>query len=195
MATANDDFNRANGAIGANWTQDSGSWVVRTNRAGQDTTGGTQRKARYTATPPATADHYSQATLRATSTTGAGVMVRATVGAAVTGYENIAYGDDAIYLTEVTTGTEVLLDTGSAYTAGVDVLLRCTGNGTSITGDVNGVADTSATDASLTALGWGLGSFGGIASGITLSWEDWSAADLGGAATGFMTTNTGYWGP
>ena len=182
MASAADNFDRANGAIGANWTQDSGSWVVRTNRAGQNTSGASYRKARYTATAPATANHYAESVVRATSTTGAGPIVRATVGAAVTYYTQMGFGDDAFYLLEVAAGVETILDTGAAMSAGVDYTLRITADGTAISGTVGGAADTSATDATLTALGWGIGSFGGSASGITLSWNDWAAADLAAAS-------------
>jgi hypothetical protein len=183
VASASDNFDRADGGIGANWTQDSGAWVVRTNRAGQDTSGGSYRKARYTATAPATANHYSEAVVRATSTTAAGAIVRATVGAAVTYYTQMGFGDDAFYLLEITAGAETILDTGSAMSAGVDYTVRCTAEGTAISGTVGGAADTSATDATLTALGWGLGTFGGSSTGIQLSMNDWAAADTAAATS------------
>lgn len=200
MASASDNFDRAdNTSLGANWAEDAGDYQISSNRAVQRTTSNGYYKARYTATAPATGDYYSQSVVR--SPTGAGqgtgVAVRMVNSATVTYYGYVYFGGDAAYLVEITGGVESILDTGDAVTGGTDYTAKLEANGSALTGTRNGSADVSATDSTLTGGGWGLAAFAGVGSGITQSWDDWTAADLAAPATetGFMTTTTGYWGP
>lgn len=199
MASASDNFDRADSTtLGANWTEDSGDWQIASNAAVQDTTGGSYRKARYTATAPDTADHYSEALCRTPDANrGAGTCVRAAASSAVTYYGFVLFGGDAGYLVEITAGGETILDTGSAVTANTDYTVRSIANGTTITGNRNGVEDVSATDASLASGGWGLAAFGG-SSDNAMRWDNWAASDLAAPPApqgGFMTTIAGIWGP
>lgn len=197
MATAGDDFNRADGAIGANWTGDSGSWNVASNLAVQRTTPAVYYKARYTATAPATNDYYSEAIVVSPSgaTHGTGTCVRAQSGAN-TYYGYVFFGGDNSYLVEITAGVETILDTGDPVTAATNYTARLEANGTALTGTRGGAADVSATDATLTTGGWGLAAFAGQGSGVTQAWNDWIAADLAAPAVdvGFMTPMRGVWG-
>ena len=181
MASASDDFNRAdNASVGANWTQDSGTWGINTNRAVQTNTTNNARKCRYTATAPATNDNYSEVIARAPTgaAQGAGAFVRGANSATVTMYTISIYGGDFCYLSEWTAGVEAVIDTGSAITAGTDYTLRLTASGTSLTGTLDSVTDVTGTDGTLTNGGWGMMSYDGLASGITQSWDSWNAADL-----------------
>lgn len=199
MASASDNFDRANNAsLGANWTEDSGDWQINSNFAIQVTASGAYRKARYTATPPDTNDHYSEAIVRTSSSAiGAGTIVRGAASATVTYYSYIIFGGDAGYLAEITAGGETILDTGAATSTNTDYTIRTIANGTTISGTRGGVEDVSATDGSLTSGQWGLSSFGGENATAT-RWNDWVAADLAAPPAptgGFMTTMSGIWGP
>lgn len=180
MASASDTFNRADGAIGGNWGNSNGSWNVASNVAVQRTTTSAYYKTLYTATAPATNDYYSEVVV--VSPTGAaqgcGPCVRGTNSATVTYYGYAFFGGDAAYLIEITAGGETILDTGAAVTAATSYTARLEANGTALTGTRNGGADVSATDASLATGGWGMMAFAGIASGTTMSYNDWAAADL-----------------
>ena len=72
MASASDDFNRANGGLGSNWTVDEGSWSISSNQALAGSA--TQNTARWTGSS-FTADHYSEAKI-ATAGSEAGVATR-----------------------------------------------------------------------------------------------------------------------
>lgn len=187
MASASDNFNRAAGNIGANWTTTSGSWTVASSAANQVTAGGSYRSAVYTATSPATANFYSAASMRSDGTArGAGVCVRAS-STAVTDYRYMGYGGDAFYLEYLSAGTPTTLDTGAACTASTTYFLRLEANGTTIAGSVNGTADVTATHATLTGGGWGLATYGQLNS-TNRQMDTWDGADLsaGGAMTATM---------
>lgn len=198
MASASDNFDRADGAIGANWAEDTGNWDIASNVCVQRTTASAFYKARYTATAPATNDYYSEAVVVSPtgSSQGTGVAVRMSA-AANTCYGYYYYGGDNAYLSEITAGVETILDTGGAVTAATSYTARLEANGTALTGTRNGGADVSATDATLATGGWGLAAFSGVAAGVTMSWNNWAAADLAtppADETGYMTTMRGSWG-
>ena len=72
MATFTDDFNRANGAIGANWTALTGSASVSSNAM---VVGSASTQVIW-ASECATADQFAQVTLAAPTTSANGVVVR-----------------------------------------------------------------------------------------------------------------------
>lgn len=185
MASASDSFDRADGAIGANWGNSNGSWVVRSNSVAQATVSAAYFKTLYTATAPATNDHYSEAVCRAATgaTESVGPCVRAATSTTATFYGYIPFGGDFSYIVEITAGAETILATGSAVTAATDYTLRLTASGTSLTGTRNGGADISTTDASLTSGGWGLCAYNGTASGTATSAASWNGADTTNAAS------------
>lgn len=197
MASASDNFDRADGAIGADWTAVNGSWNIASNLCVQRTVAGAYYNVWYDATVPATNDFYSEAiVVTPTSLIASGPAVRM-AAAAVTSYNYIFFGGDFSYLTETAAGAETILDTGDAAVAATNYTARLQANGTALTGTRSGAADVSATDATLASGNWGLVAYGGIAAGTTQSWNTWIAADLAAPAgdTGFMTTMRGYWGP
>jgi hypothetical protein len=182
MATASDNFDRANGAIGANWSNSNGDWVIRSNLAAQGTTGSVYYKTLYTATPPDSANYYSESVVVSPSGgIGTGACVRGTNSATVTFYGYVFFGGDAAYLAEIIAGAETLLDTGGAVTAATNYTARLEADGAALTGTRGGAADVSATDGTLTTGGWGMCAFGGTGSGTTQTWNDWTAADLAAA--------------
>lgn len=182
MATASDDFNRANGAIGANWAEDNGDWNIVTNRAAQQTAGAAYYKTRYTATPPDTNNYYSECVARSdNSAIAVGPAVRCATSATATFYGYPNFGGDRMYLVEITAGGETLLATGGTTVSGTNYTQRLEANGSALTGTRNGGADVSATDSSLTTGGWGLMAYGGISAGVDA--DSWNAADLAAAAT------------
>lgn len=184
MASASDNFDRADGAIGANWTANNGSWNIASNLCVQRTVSGTHFLCRYTATTPATNDFYSEAVVVSPTggSIGSGVCVRAGTGATATDYRYVYYGGDFSYLSRTSGGVETVIDTGSAVTAATNYTARLTATGSTLDGTRGGAADVSATDATLTSGGWGLASYTGEASGTAQSWNNWSAADSGAAA-------------
>lgn len=187
MASASDNFNRANGAIGANWTQVSGAWTVATNAANQTTTGGQYRTAVYTATPPATNDYTVSANVRNNdNAVGVGVVARAS-SSAVTCYLLVGFAGDSFYLVRLAAGVENVLATMSGMTSGVTYLVELEVNGTTVRGRIDGGAWTSVTDSNLASGGWGLGSYGAITGGSR--WiDDFGAAD---SSSGTTYTETG----
>lgn len=195
MATAADDFDRANNAtIGVNWTQDSGSFGIDTNAAEQVTSGGAYRQARYTATPPDTNDMRSTAILQsADATRGRGTGVRQAAGA-VTSYQHLGFGGDNFYLVRTAAGVENILATGRAMTASTNYTVETRATGTTIEGYVDSTSDASVTNAVLASGGWGLSGFEG--DGAASRWASWDAADLNQVTpVGFMTPLTRLWGP
>lgn len=193
MATYSDDFNRANSTtMGGSWAEDSGNWEVTTNGAEQGSAGGSYRKLRWAAAFD-TGDYYSQADVTMRGGNGMGVFVRGAESATVTYYGYVFFESDFSYIVEITAGGESILASGSAaggsgttYTA-----CRLTGEGSALTGTRNGVADISTTDSTLTGGHAGLMTYG--SSGGTFAFDNWIAADLAAAATGYMTPMRGYW--
>lgn len=183
MASASDNFDRADGAIGANWTAVNGNWVVSGNLCVERTTTGIYYHCWYDATVPASNDFYSEAILLQPSggTLATGPSVRM-AAAAVTGYNYPYFGGDFSYLTETAAGVETVLDTGSAVTAATNYTGRLEANGTALTGTRGGAADVSATDATLASGNWGLITYGGVSSGTTQAMNTWIAADLAAAS-------------
>lgn len=180
MATASDDFNRADGAIGGNWTQVSGTWTVATNAANQTSAGGVYNTALYTATPPATNDYSVTAQVRNDgSSFGVGVIARGASGA-VSGYAVIGFGGDSFYLIRLDSGSDTILATMSAMATGTTYTVEVEVSGTTVRGRIDGGAWSSVTDANYASGGWGLACYGSAAGGGR--WMDtFAAADLAGA--------------
>lgn len=159
MATASDDFNRADGAIGANWTALAGTFTIVSNTARQTGTVEQYYVTRYTATAPATNDHEAEADGRSdNSGVGFGAGVRLQSGA-VSGYVLVGFGGDAFYLVRLDAGGENIIDTGGTCTSGVTFNLRIVANGTAIEGYVNDALTVNATDATYASGGWGIVTF------------------------------------
>lgn len=181
MATASDDFNRANGAIGANWTQDTGTWTVDTNTVRQTTASSSYFKARYTATPPTTNDFEAEVDGRSDDgSIGFGVGVRFANSSAVSGYVIIGFGGDSCYLVRLDAGAENILDTGSGITSSTTFNLRGRANGSTIEGYRNDVLDVNVTDSTYSSGGWGMITYGSL-NGANSWMDNFLGADLGAA--------------
>lgn len=184
MASISDDFNRADGAPGANWNLDSGTFTITSNTLRQTDSGSVYRKCRWIGTAMDSNDYDVEIDGRSSSASfGFGVFGRGAVSATVTYYAMIGFGGDSFYLVEITAGGETILDTGSACTASTTFNARIRCNGTTIEGYRNDVLDLSATDASL-----GSGAVGVMTFSTLNGANDWidnfAAADLA-AATGW----------
>lgn len=178
MASASDDFNRANGSIGGNYTQDNGTWTVASNTARQTNTGSSYFKCRYTATEPATANHEVEADCQSdNSAVGAGVGARLANTSAVSGYALLGFGGDTFYLVRLTAGADTYLDSGGTCNASTVYNLRLRCNGSTIEGYVDDVLTLSATDSTYASnTDVGLMSFGAINASDSnfdnLAWSD-----------------------
>lgn len=181
MASASDNFDRANGPLGANWTGDEGVIEIVSNQADAISTAGVYCRARYTGTPMDSANHYSQALVRRQS---AGITNKGGVSARQAGSANTCYVffwndesvDFGVGIKSLVAGTE----TDLAYATGVytiDKTLRLEVNGTTIRGLLDAVQVISVTNSAVAA-----GTFAGLwvylLEGL---WNDFDAADLGGA--------------
>lgn len=182
MASFTEPFTRADGAIGANWSQNTGTWTVASNTGRQTASGSQYYLARYTATAPASANYEIEANVRISSVSGArgvGVAARVTTG-------SVAYIlaiFETVYLIRVITATsEAVLDSGGTVAANTTYNLRLVVNGTTLTGYLDDVEVVSATDSNITDAGhWGLVSYGQV-SGTNDYYDDVAGADLAGSS-------------
>jgi hypothetical protein len=78
VTTFTDDFNRANGAPGANWVDATGLWTIVSNQLSSGTAGGTV--VIRAATAMATNDNSAQVTIAATGAVSHGVWCRGNTG-------------------------------------------------------------------------------------------------------------------
>jgi hypothetical protein len=174
-----DDFNRANGALGASWTALVGTapYSIISNAAAPDGASN-ENCVIYNAFTPGN-DHWAAATVTAHNVDSfVGVAVRAS-GTSWYGF----YGDTlSRYLFSVVSGSyTVLATTGTGFA--VNDVVRIEAEGTTIRALVNGVEWTSVTDSSLASgsaglVTWSTGNVGRL--------DDFSAADIGGAAASFI---------
>jgi hypothetical protein len=177
--TAYDNFNRANGAIGSNWTFNlnnalnvSGNTVVGTS---------TSSGIFFNNTISPAADEFSQISVAVAPTTNTGDVVGISVRNGASGVSS-AYG----YTCEGNVGRAIVKDVTNAFStiAGptgtptapcvAGDALRLEAVGSSLTAFRNGVVDLTATDTSLTSGGVGLW----IAQGTTAAGDNWSGGNL-----------------
>ncbi len=128
-----DDFNRADGALGANWTANGGACDIASNVARCLGTGRTNnRSAAHYSAGTFDANQYAQVVV-STATRRGGVIVRADTGGAQTYYEFNGNGSDLkLYLTIAGTGTPLTASLGTVSNG--DILkLTVEGSGASVT--------------------------------------------------------------
>lgn len=184
MASIADNFDRANGAPGANWTADSGAFTITSNTLRQTTSGASYRKLRWVGSALDSNDYDVEINGRAsTSGQGFGPFGRGAASATVTYYAYLGFGGDSFYLVEITAGSEAILDTGSACTASTTFNARLRCNGSNIRGYRNDVLDCEVTDTTLTSGAVGCTTFD-LLNGTNEWIDDFAAADLA-AATGW----------
>lgn len=174
MAYVSDKFDRANGPIGANWTVDNGAISVVANVA-EPQSASIMNRARYTATPMDTTDHYAQAPIgRGAAGTNQGAVTVRQANSVRTAYS--ANKNDNVsncILRKAVANTETTLATYVA-TPGIHTL-RVTANGTTISMHVDGVERASVTDTAITTGNYiGIEAFNNINGRL----DDFIGADL-----------------
>lgn len=151
MATVfSDDFNRADGSLGANWTVDEGAMTITSN----EVVGGTGVNfARATGASPSSADYKVETERRSTSG-NLNVFARSTDLNNLYLYQQ--QFNSILNLYKRVSGTWTQLGsnvTGSTRSIGDTVKIEV--SGTTIKGFLNGVEQHSQTDSSITATGTG----------------------------------------
>jgi hypothetical protein len=183
---ATDNFNRADGGLGANWTDwaytqhGTTSLVIVSNQAEQ---GGNPGFAFWDADAFAD-DQSSEVTLIAPDDAGdlgIGVVVRANNGGSIDGYiatVSPTYG--TIYSVVANSKTLIL---NPSLTAAPGDSLRCEAEGTTLRHIVNDIEIDSVTDANVPSGSAGICGFNfGGATGTEM--DDWEGGDLGAPAAG-----------
>jgi hypothetical protein len=177
--TLRDDFNRANGALGANWTALVGTnpYNVNTNAAAPDGLS-SENCTIYNAFTPAN-NQWASAVVTARNVDNyIGVAVRAS---GTSWY--VFYADTGNrYLARVSGGVFTSLATSASGFAVNDVV-RIEADGTTIRALINGVQWTSVTDSSLASGSTGLATW---STGTVGRLDDFSAANLSAAAASFL---------
>jgi hypothetical protein len=142
---ASDNFNRANGGLGSNWTQNVNSWTIESNQA-RPNTGGSDCLIRWSA-EAFDAAQYSQVVIKNPSgTTWYGVAVRCATSAVLTCY-SYACSSSERELAQYINGSWTRLGNsvvGAGSAANNDVF-KLEANGSSIKPYRNGSLDTSIT--------------------------------------------------
>jgi hypothetical protein len=180
MATASDDFNRANNAdLGANWTPTVGgddTWTISGNQA--VVSDDTSDCSEYYSAVAFGANQFSQCTIVAVGDdvgVGPGPAVR--VGSASKSYYSITCGSIGTQLRKAVAGTITEIDTDGTVWVNGDVA-RLEINGSTITVKRNGVeiAALTNTDGDLTTGQPGI--FYSSVAAVPGAIDDWSGGDL-----------------
>ena len=186
-AGASDDFNRADGGLGSNWTAMSGGGLAISSQVAVGTSGSGGDTGDIWTGSSFGSDQFSQITLTSAQPTG-GQWIAAAVRAQNSGLSAYAglyfwnYGNPELMLFKRSSGNWTQL--GGVYSSGVlpaGMQLQVKAAGLTISFIENGVQRLSVTDTSLTG-----GAPGIMASGPTAA-DNWS----GGSATGSATYTVG----
>ncbi len=175
---ATDNFNRAGPGLGANWTDNTGTFQIVSSVDVASNTASLYVFNHWNADTFAN-DQYSFGTVTATSGgNNIGVSARAATGATATGY---IYNCDngTHYLIKFVSGTDTTLGT-AANACTVNDVLRIEANGTSIVGKRNGLNHVGPiTDSAITS---GFAGLSGWGAGTTPRIDNWEGGNLGAAA-------------
>jgi hypothetical protein len=177
MATVTDDFNRANGALGANWTTFRNALTITSNQV--FATGSLNDcDALWNGTPIGTANHYAQITGTLAANSSVDVFVRASDSS------NFCYGqwsafDGNYHIFEVVAGTETDLDSAAAPGAFSTVTLKIVASGSTYELFADGVSVcTAASTLTVGSIGFGSAKYDG-----TSTLDNFEGGDVvGGAA-------------
>ncbi|MEU1272953.1 hypothetical protein [Streptomyces sp. NPDC005799] len=179
MTSFSDDFNRANGAVGANWVDPTGLWVVTSQQLGPGSAGGTIYLR--AATAMATNDHYAQITITATAAASHGIWIRGNT-TITQGYlvRNNGSSWDLFY---VVGGSFTVIGTYAAAAAANDVV-KLQAIGSAIKVYINETQRISVTDTVVPT-----GTNVGVRSDSTsaIRFDDFSAADISSGTTVALT--------
>jgi hypothetical protein len=157
-----DNFNRANGALGSNWTNAVGSCVISSNTVTANGFNAAHNISHWaTAVNTFANDQFSQATFTTAGDSG-GLCVR---WAGPSGYKFIGPAGGNYFLYETTSGTDTSLGSFSSATIANGDVVRLEATGTTIRVLVNAVEQLSVTDATHAsgspglAMNWNGGAF------------------------------------
>jgi len=173
-----DNFNRANGAPGSNWTAvNSGTWAIASNALTQSNVIGVYRGLRWT---PAFAGNnlYARVTARAPAGMGFGVLVRCpSSGTALTdidGYAIVGFVGDQWYRIEFADGSDAgYVGLGGTCAANTNYTIEVRADGSTITVLLNNSQLAQWTDSTYTTGGAMLVTYGG-----TVTFDDFAAGDI-----------------
>lgn len=166
---ATDNFNRANGPIGSNWTAVTGAWLVDINEARPDTAA--NFSAVYWNADTFGNDQYAQVVIKNIGTPAGGPAVRIATGGAQSWY--VCYVNSPnLTLDKLVGGAYTSLATAALPSVGDT--LRTEVSGTTVRCLVNGTQVASVTDTSLAS---GAAGLSGYNAGNT-SVDDFEAGNL-----------------
>jgi hypothetical protein len=176
VTTFTDDFNRANGAPGANWVDGTGLWTIVSNQLSSGAVGGTI--VIRAATAMSTNDNSAQVTIAATGAVSQGVWCRGNTGF-TQGYLWRNDGTSWVLFSNVGGSFTSIGSFAGAAVAGDVAKVQAVGS--TIKGFVNGVARVTVTDTAVTT-----GTSVGLRAESTnlLRFDDFSAGDAATGATG-----------
>lgn len=179
MVSFSDDFNRADSTnLGANWVEVSGDWSIISNQLAPDTAGG--NTILRAATPMATADHYAQITIAATTPASQGVWCR---GDATLSSGYLWRNDGSSWdLFAVSGGSFTVIGTYAVPVAAGDVA-KVQAVGSTIKGYVNGAERVSVVNATASGVNVGLR----MMSSPGLRLDNFAAADVTTGTTTALT--------
>ena len=185
MTTFTDDFNRANGAPGANWVDGTGLWTIVSNQLSSGTAGGTI--VIRAATAMATNDNSTQVTIAATGAVSHGVWCRGNTGF-TSGYLWRNDGTSWALFSNVGGSFTSIGSYAAAAVAGDVAKVQAVGS--TIQGFVNGISRVSVTNTAVTT-----GTSVGLRAESTnlLRFDDFTGADVSaGSATKTPSTLSQY---
>ena len=191
MATRTDDFNRANGAPGANWSAyaTAGNWSINSNTLRFVTDGiGNNEALRWVGAAMDSADYSVEITITkaANDFQGPGPAARLQAGS-LSGYAINAYGD-AYYLVRLDSGSETTLASWGSGPGTSAVTLRIEAEGSTIRMFVAGVQRASVTDSTYSTGSPGIAC--GNFDGGNVTFDNWTSADFAAVAIEGTLTGT-----
>lgn len=179
-----DSFDRADGALGANWLA-PGSWAAPTIASNQVTSTAAEQAAVFTGAGwTGGADHYVEVTMKAS---GGGSDCGPCARCATVTFNTFYYfaipslgSSDTHQLHQVVSQSFTPIGTPFSGTINVGDVVRIEAEGTTIRGKVNGVTVTSATDSGIASGNPGIFMFDG---GTNPAMDDFAAGDFTAAPT------------
>lgn len=202
MATlATDDFNRANGGLGANWTTQTGhtAFTIVTNQCVAPGPSNFS-SARYSGTTWPN-DQWAQHTVisHGTTNTDGGPAVRVSTSGAQTFYfADINDADSASLgssmscsIHKCNAGTFTTVGSASSFTVSANDVIYLEVQGTSLVFKQNGTTKISATDSGITSGAAGIAYWAGASNAATI--DSWSGGDFGGSVLSITSTGAASW--
>ena len=189
---ANDDFNRANGGLGTNWTTPSGFQTLNISSNAVQATGAGHNVAYYNAVAwPA--DHYSEVTVTANASASDYVGLAVRMNSAGDGYVFAACGPAAGACTAVLNkmaggGFAANLGTASVTTHVGDVF-RFKAIGTTLSVTQNGAPILSVTDASYASGNAGIDVFNSSGTFANARVDSWAGGNQNGGGSSVTSVN------